>query len=60
MQIINANINFRENPSDRFQAASYGQKDGRTNMMKQTVAFRNCFANAPKTAHLALLPTKVP
>lgn len=29
MQIIDTNINFRENPSGRFQAASYGQKDRR-------------------------------
>jgi hypothetical protein len=60
MQNIDTNINFRENPSGRFHAASYGQKDGLTNMTNQTIAFRICFANALKAARLALLPTEVP
>jgi len=46
-----SNIKFLENPSSGSRVAPYGQKDGRTGMMKLIVAFRN-FANSPKIVFL--------
>ena len=42
-----SNITFHENPSSKSRVVPWGQKDGRTDMTKVTVAFRN-FRNAPK------------
>ena len=42
-----SNKKFHENPSSGSRVVPYGQTDGRIDMMKLTVAFRN-FANAPK------------
>jgi hypothetical protein len=42
------NIKFRQNPSSGSQVAPRGRKNGRTDMTKLTIAFRN-FANAPKS-----------
>jgi len=41
------NKKFYEKPSRRSQFVPYGRTDGRTDVTKVTVAFRN-FANAPK------------
>jgi hypothetical protein len=42
-----ANIKFHENPSHWSRVVPFGRMDGRTDITKLTVAFRN-FANAPK------------
>jgi hypothetical protein len=46
-----ANIKFLENPSSGSRVAPYGQKIGRTDLLKLIVAFRN-FVNAPKNCVL--------
>ena len=40
-------MKFHENPSSGRRVVPWGQTDGRTNMTKLVVAFRN-FVNAPK------------
>jgi len=42
-----SDIKFHKNPSSGSRVVPCGQTDGRTDMTKPTVAFRN-FANAPK------------
>jgi hypothetical protein len=42
-----SNTEFHENPSSESRVVPCGQKGGRTDMTKRTVAFRN-FAKAPK------------
>jgi hypothetical protein len=42
------NIKFHQKPLSGSRVIPYRQTDGRTNMTKLIVAFRN-FANAPKT-----------
>jgi hypothetical protein len=42
-----ARIEFNENPSSGSQAVTCGRTDGRTDMTKETAAFRS-FVNAPK------------
>jgi len=45
-----SNIKFHENPSSGSRVVQCGWKDGRTDMAKVTVAFRN-FADAPKNTN---------
>ena len=47
------NIKFQENPSSLSRVIPCGKTDGRTDMMKLIVPFRN-FANAPKSLQLQL------
>ena len=47
----NSNIKFYENPSVQWQPNISLRTDGRTNVKKLMVAFRN-FANSPKKASL--------
>ena len=43
-----SNTNFYENPTSESRVVPCGHRDGRTEMTKLTVAFRN-FANTPKS-----------
>jgi len=45
-----SNVTFHENPSSRSRVVSCGQTDGRTDMTKLIVVFRN-FTHAPKNVH---------
>jgi hypothetical protein len=47
LDIFSKNIKLHENPSSRSRFVPCGETDGRKNMTKLTVAFRN-FAKAPK------------
>jgi hypothetical protein len=47
-----SNIKYDENPSSDSRVVPYGRKDGKADIMKLTVDFRN-FANVPKKVTLS-------
>jgi len=49
---LSRNNKFHKNPSSRSRVVPCGQVDGRTDMTKLTVAFRN-FASAPKKRYIS-------